>query len=106
GPTDYTLATFGLTQTTDYRDNELNPHHGWVFVTSFGAGNIDGELSFFRGSGRFSWYQPIGKQCQLALGGRAGVVHPPVRDYPIDVRFFNGGSNTVRSFAERELGPK
>ena len=24
---------------------------------------------------------------------------------PIDERFFNGGSTTVRSFAERELGP-
>ena len=26
-------------------------------------------------------------------------------DIPIDERFFNGGNTTVRSFAERELGP-
>jgi outer membrane translocation and assembly module TamA len=25
---------------------------------------------------------------------------------PIDLRFFNGGASTVRSFPERELGPK
>ncbi len=28
-----------------------------------------------------------------------------VADIPIDERFFNGGSTTVRSFAERDLGP-
>jgi outer membrane translocation and assembly module TamA len=29
-----------------------------------------------------------------------------VEDIPIDLRFFNGGGTTVRSFAERQLGPK
>ncbi len=106
GPTDYTMTSFGLTQTTDFRDDEINPRRGWIFTTSFGAGNIDGQLSFFRGTGRFSWYQPIGKQCQLALGARAGVIHPQIEQIPIDVRFFNGGGNSVRSFGERELGPK
>jgi outer membrane protein assembly factor BamA len=34
------------------------------------------------------------------------MISPIVDDLPIDVRFFNGGATTVRSFAERELGPK
>lgn len=63
----------------------------------------------------------------LALGFRGGIVSPfgdskgkfgvdtdtdpktpPVlrgSRFPIDERFFNGGSTSVRSFAERELGP-
>ena len=48
----------------------------------------------------------------LSFGGRAGVVYPldtagmsaPLA-IPIDERFFIGGSTTVRSFAERDLGP-
>ena len=42
----------------------------------------------------------------LALGARVGYIAPILDDLPIDVRFFNGGGTTVRSFAERQLGPK
>jgi outer membrane translocation and assembly module TamA len=28
------------------------------------------------------------------------------QDLPIDLRYFNGGARSVRSFAERELGPE
>ena len=42
----------------------------------------------------------------LAFGARVGLISPILDDLPIDVRFFNGGGTTVRSFAERELGPK
>lgn len=106
GPLDYTLSSFGLTQTTDYRDSEVNPRRGWIFTSSYALGNIDNSTAYFRGTARFSYYQPIGKKMLLALGARAGLLNPQVEQIPIDVRFFNGGSTTVRSFAERELGPK
>jgi outer membrane translocation and assembly module TamA len=47
----------------------------------------------------------------LEFGARTGMIRPlngstgDVEAIPIDERFFNGGSNTVRSFGERELGP-
>jgi outer membrane protein assembly factor BamA len=41
----------------------------------------------------------------LALGARGGLIYP-LSSVPIDERYFLGGSTTVRSFAERELGPK
>jgi len=47
----------------------------------------------------------VGK-CQLALGARAGALQPIAPSIPIDLRFFNGGATTVRSFSERQLGPK
>jgi outer membrane translocation and assembly module TamA len=40
------------------------------------------------------------------LGARVGAIQPATSSIPIDARFFNGGATTVRSFAERELGPK
>ena len=106
GPTDYTLSSVGFTQTTDFRDNPINPSRGWVFTSSFDITNIDGQTSFLRGTARFSIYQPIGKKCLLALGARVGGLQPVADQIPIDARFFNGGSTTVRSFAERGLGPK
>jgi outer membrane protein assembly complex protein YaeT len=105
GPTDYQFISLGLTQTTDYRDNQIAPTRGWIFSTAIDVGTIDGQRAFTRSVGRFSYYRPIGK-LQLALGARAGLIEPVDEGIPIDIRFFNGGATTVRSFAERDLGPK
>jgi outer membrane protein assembly factor BamA len=67
-----------------------------------------------------TYFLPIGpapkpgrpdRRTMLALGARAGIIHSlegdtTVSEIPIDERFFNGGSTTVRSFPERELGPE
>jgi outer membrane protein assembly factor BamA len=105
GPTDYTITSVGVTQLTDYRDNAINPTRGLVLSSSFDYALIDGQPGFTRSTFRFSYYLPLGRTL-LAFGARAGYIAPIVDAVPIDVRFFNGGSTTVRSFAERELGPK
>src|SRR5213079_1585067 len=59
---------------------------------------------------RASYFIPLGKTL-LEFGARAGLVRPlkestsDITAIPIDERFFNGGSTTVRSFGERDLGP-
>lgn len=105
GPTDYSLTSIGLAQSLDFRDSPMAPTRGWVLTTAFDVALVDGEQSFTREVVRFSWYVPVAK-CQLALGARVGAIQPIADFIPIDTRFFNGGANTVRSFAERELGPK
>ncbi len=106
GPTDYTLAAVGLTQTLDYRDDVMNPTRGWVFTTSADLDALDGRIAFARASARYSWYRKFGKSL-LGLGARAGWIIPVGGEIvPIDLRFVNGGGTTVRSFAERKLGPK
>ncbi len=52
------------------------------------------------------------RQSMLAFGARGGIVHSlngsgpdEATTLPIDERFFNGGANSVRSFAEFDLGP-
>ena len=104
GPMDYTRISFGLTQTTDYRNDPINPERGFIFTSSFDFGLINGEPGFLRGSARFSYYLPVGK-CLLAIGARGGYIGTLMGELPIDVRFLNGGGTTVRSFAERALGP-
>ncbi|MEQ1858329.1 MAG: BamA/TamA family outer membrane protein [Chthoniobacteraceae bacterium] len=104
GPTDYTLTSIGTTQSIDFRDSPMAPTRGWVLTTAFDVALVDGEQSFTREVVRFSCYLPVAK-CQLALGARVGAIQPIAATIPIDARFFNGGATTVRSFAERELGP-
>jgi len=108
GPTSYQLITVGLTQAFDYRDSPTNPHKGWVLdgTASFSE-SLDGTASFARFTGRYSTYVSFGKSL-LALGARLGYISTTqsALQVPIDERFFNGGSTTVRSFYETELSPK
>ena len=106
GLTDYLLTDLGLTLTYDRRDSAINPTRGLVLAGSIDYGLLDGEPAFTRGTVRFSYYVPVGKKMLFGIGARAGLISPIVDRIPIDVRFFNGGGNSVRSFAERDLGPK
>jgi outer membrane protein insertion porin family len=105
GPTEYTRVSVGLTQTVDFRNDPINVERGFIITSSFDFGIIDGNPGFLRGSGRFSYYLPVDK-CMLAFGARAGYIGSLIGELPIDLRYFNGGGTTVRSFPERGLGPK
>ena len=104
-PPSYTLQSVGLTQTTDYRNDPINPARGFILTSAIDFATLDSQPAFTRATLRLSYYLPLGN-CLLALGARGGYIAPLIDDLPIDVRFFNGGGTTVRSFAERELGPQ
>lgn len=107
GPATYQIGTAGITQTIDYRDSPLNPHHGWILaLTGSVSEPFENANSFLQFTERFSYYQSIGKGL-LAFGVRFGFISPSsggTFGIPIQERFFNGGDDTVRSFVERELG--
>jgi outer membrane protein insertion porin family len=108
GPEDYSVASIGVSQTVDYRNNKVLPTKGFIFATSLDfAPNGIGSISFIRGLVRFSYYLPVTAKSSLALGARGGLISPlSSEQLPIDERFFNGGATTVRSFSELTLGPK
>lgn len=105
GATSYQIGTLGFTQSFDFRDNPINPSKGWILNSGFDFNALAGELAFGRATLRLSYYHPLSRRVLLALGARGGMIFP-VSDVPIDERYFSGGSTTVRSFPERELGPK
>ena len=108
GPTNYQLITVGVSQTFDFRDSPTNPRTGWIVDASASfSESLDGSASFARLTGRYSTYFSLGKTL-LALGARLGYIDAVqgTAGVPIDERFFNGGSTTVRSFYETELSPK
>jgi outer membrane protein assembly factor BamA len=134
GKTSYFISSVGLTQTLDLRKNPLVAPRGLVFdnTVDLATSGIGSQVDLLRSTARLTYYhsfapqQPdlVGEQLNksslqkwferslLAVGGRAGIVYPldmagttAALAIPIDERFFIGGSTTVRSFDERDLGP-
>ena len=95
---------------------------------------LGGDIEYIRSTMRVGYYLPFGpkpltpgvvedhtpgtpwqrffRQSSIAFGARGGIIHSLTNSgsdeataIPIDERFFNGGATTVRSFAERDLGP-
>ena len=109
GPDSYETLTVGGRLTLDYRDNPLSPKSGWLAGAALEGGLDRGgerNIGFGRTDLNASWYSPLGGSWRLALGARASAIRSSggVGDLPIDLRLFNGGGTTVRSFADREMG--
>jgi outer membrane protein assembly factor BamA len=131
GRTSYQVNTIGYTQTLDLRKSPFVSPRGIVVdnTLDYASETLGSQIEFVRSTGRVSYYLPFAKEKEvihvnpdpekdetgwerwfrrsmLAVGARAGIIHSVNgSEIPIDERFFNGGSNSVRSFAERELGP-
>jgi outer membrane protein insertion porin family len=135
GPTGYFVNTLGLTNTLDMRESPYVAPRGFMIDNTLDlASNAFGsDIEFIRSTARVGYYLPFGpkvitpgvvedqpgtslqrwfRQSSIAFGARAGIIHSltvsgpeEATAIPIDERFFNGGASTVRSFAERDLGP-
>lgn len=99
----------GIIPAWDYRDNAVIPTKGWhlSFPTQLGVAAGEESNGYLRLGLDGAWYYPINKMYQYGIGGSLHWVIPSgdIQDLPIDLRVFNGGSRSVRSFPERELGP-
>ncbi len=110
GETVYAHPKLRLTQALDYRDSPVLPTSGWHLETPLEIGAAVGDLStsYVQAGLTGGWYHKISRNWQLGIGGEWGMIIPSGdgTDMPIDLRLFNGGSRSVRSFPERELGPQ
>ena len=109
GETLYTHPRIRITQAIDFRDSKVLPTKGWHLENplEFGAATGSTTTTYMRTGLSGGWYHRINADYQLGLGGELAFVIPSGdgSDLPIDLRLFNGGSRSVRSFPERELGP-
>lgn len=109
GPDLYTLGFVGMNFMLDHRDSVVLPKKGWYLNARIeSAMDVMGSnVSYMRTDLRGAWYQPITKKFRFAAGAALmNIQGAPAEDIPIDSRVFNGGPNSVRAFAERELGPQ
>lgn len=109
GDTEYFTHFTGLSLTWDRRDDPHQPRKGFILQgsASVASSALGSEVEFVKLTGRAGWYHPVGKH-SFRLSARAGSISPigDTTAIPIDLRFFNGGPQTVRSFQERGLGPR
>ncbi len=109
GETLYHNPKLRFTQRLDYRDSPVLPKNGWHIETPVEIGAAVGSDSSAYALAEISggWYHKINPKYEVALGGEFGFLVPSGNgdNLPIDLRYFNGGANSVRSFPDRELGP-
>ena len=109
GETVYAHPRLRITQTLDHRDNPVLPKRGWHVENPVQIGAAVGELStgYVMTGVSGGWFGGLGRHYDLGIGGSCRVLIPSDDggDLPIDLRMFEGGARSVRSFPERELGP-
>jgi len=135
GDENYFVNTLGFTNTLDMRESPFVTPRGFLInnTLDLASSAFGSDIEFIRGTIRVGYYLPFGpkaltpgvvedkpgtplqrwfQQSSIAFGTRAGIIHSltvsgpeEATAIPIDERFFNGGSDTVRSFGERDLGP-
>ncbi len=94
----------------DRRDDPVSPTRGYHVNALLEAGFIaaDENSNYVRFDTNAGGYIPVGKKGQVNLGARAGMLFPSsgAAEFPIDLRLFTGGADTVRSYRFNELGPR
>lgn len=109
GETLYLRPRLRFVPSIDLRDNPVLPEDGWHLSAPLELGAAVGSVSsgYLTAGLNGGWFHEFARKWRLGLGGEWGVLVPTGdgAEFPIDLRLFNGGSRSVRSFAERELGP-
>lgn len=109
GETDYGHLRVAFTHTWDHRDSIILPKSGWHFSipAQIGAAMGDDTETYAKIGVDGGIYYRLNDTYHLGIGGFANLVFPSedIRSLPVDLRVFNGGARSVRSFPERELGP-
>jgi outer membrane protein insertion porin family len=115
-----TTLTSSLTPglTYDSRDHFFNPTEGTKSLMAVKFAGLGGESRFIKSDVAARWYYPLlkdpkwGGSYVFALGGTVGYGfgfgntsngNDPL---PLFERYFPGGINSVRGYADRSLGPK
>lgn len=108
GPTDYLINRLDYRQQYDRRNDPNLPSDGWLarWDNTLGFATGDGGIAFYQTEAQLSYYKTINNTSAYDIGLRGGIIRPSGDEdaFPIDLRKFLGGANTIRSFPERELG--
>jgi outer membrane protein insertion porin family len=108
GETVYAHPRLRLTQKLDHRDSSVLPKSGWhlEWPLEIGAALGDSATTYLMAGLSGGWYGDLGRKYEIGIGGAWQMLVPSgdSSDLPIDLRLFNGGPRSVRSFPERELG--
>jgi len=92
-----------------YGKGVLNRQQGWRIQPSIELSGIFGSASFNfqKFTVDLRRYYGLSRSTTLATRVRGGIIFNVENDsLPTNIRFFNGGTNSVRGFGRQQLGPK
>ncbi|UCD58034.1 MAG: outer membrane protein assembly factor BamA, partial [Candidatus Hydrogenedentota bacterium] len=105
-----TKSSVTLSFTNDTRDSYIDPTTGHRYTAAFelAGGPLGAETDFTKLLGEARWYMPLKEKFVLMTRIEAGVVEEyGDSDFvPLFERFFAGGSNSVRGYDFRDVGPR
>ena len=97
-------GAYELSLAADKRDNSLEPHRG-VYAqlrATYGTPYAGGKLDYVQLTPELRAYVPLPRNIVLAARARVGAI---LGDVPVTERYYAGGANSHRGFAERHLAP-
>lgn len=106
------LGIASVTFIQDRRDDPLDSKRGWYNTVdaAIATRQLTSESDFLRVLGRNSSYWKVGRDMVLArtltFGWQYAFTDNPSRDVPLPERFYSGGANSHRAFAENQAGPR
>ncbi|GAF84715.1 unnamed protein product, partial [marine sediment metagenome] len=105
-----TISSLLLGITRDSRDNIYNPTKGLVLFASgeLAGGPLGQDKDFFKVMGTVDFYKTLVRKLlwELKLIAAAADSYDDTDTLPVYERFYAGGTNTIRGFKERTVGPK
>ena len=107
-----TVSSLGIEFHRDSRDHFLNPKNGWFneVAIEYAGGFLRGKTSFFKVTTDHRYYWQFRGNTVLAsairFGYEKGLRGNREREIISFERFYAGGSNTIRGYPERGLGPE
>jgi outer membrane protein assembly complex protein YaeT len=108
---DTTLASVFAGPRYDTQNDYFNPTRGGQAWLQFEVGSdlVGSQVEYLRGEVKLSHHWPLnGNETRVfAAGYRTATILPTgeTDEVPLQLRLFNGGENSVRSFTESRLGP-
>ena len=107
---DRTKSSVTLSYTNDTRDSYMDPTTGHRYTASveFAGGPFGAETDLVKLVGEARWYRPLVRKLVLMTRLEAGIVdeYGDSDIVPLFERFFGGGSNSVRGYDFRDVGPR
>jgi outer membrane protein insertion porin family len=104
-----TVSSVGASLTNDRRDSTISPTKGWVGTVSsdVAGGPFGGDKDFYRLETNAAYYVPVKYNGVIEFSGRVGIVdaYGSSQKVPIFERYFAGGSQSIRGYSERGIGP-
>jgi len=104
-------ASLDLSLTRDRRDSVLRPHRGyrWFIRSEAADRSLGSEVDYQRLEFGGAWHTPWGRSRWIHIGFTHGVVTSlgsDDRDLPVNKRFYPGGENSIRGYADGEAAPR